>query len=185
MLICAIEILNIIIIIINIPCLRFTFYFFFFCPCYLSQTVQFPAVTICNLNIVKKSFIDRFPEAKEIMGTFDNFMEGKGPGGEGGGGGGPTQPGSPGSNSSSSSSTSFGPPDNRKEAMKDSLNVDSSNAEEKMSLSNVSVDAQAYAEDLIVGLLARHDDTELMKGGHHLHELVFRCNWKDFNCKEG
>lgn len=165
----------------------FTLHFFLFSSfvlnCYPIQTVQFPAVTICNLNIIRKSFISRFPEANKIMGTFDDFMEGKGPEG-----GGPTQPGSSGSNSSSgssSSSTSFGPPDNRKEAMKNSLNVDSSNTEEKIRLSNVSVDAQAYAEDLIVGMLARHNDTELMKGGHHLQELLFRCNWKDFNCKEG
>jgi len=109
-----------------------------------SRTVKFPAVTICNLNMIKQSFIHRFPEAKTIAGLFDDFMEGKPEGGGGGGGpGGPKPSNSSSSNSSSSSSVSLGPPDKRKEAMMTSLNTDSSNADEKLSLSNVSVDSQA------------------------------------------
>lgn len=146
-------------------------------------------MTICNLNMIKQSFLHQFPEAKTIVGKFDNFMEGKheGGGGEGGGGhGGPAASNSSSSNTGSSSgSVSLDPPDKRKEAMMNSLNTDSSNAEEKTTLSNVSVDAQAYAEDLIIGMLAKYNDTDLTKGGHHFHELVYRCNWKDFNCKEG
>ena len=158
--------------------------------------MNFPAVTICNLNIIKQNFLHKFPEAKSIVGTFNNFMEGKPDGGEGDHGGGqPSHGGSSSSSSSSSSSgsnsssaggsVSFGPPDKRKEAMKGSLNTDSSNAEENLSLHNVSVDAQAYAEEMIISMLAKHNDSFLTEGGHHFHELVFRCNWKDFNCKEG
>lgn len=116
------------------------------------------------------------------MGSFDDFMQGKG---DDGGGGRPGPSGPSGSNNASSSSASFGPPDRRKEAMKSSLDMDSSNAEEKLSLSNVSIDSQAYAEDLIVGRLAQHNDTDLMRGGHHFDEFVFRCSWMDFNCKDG
>ena len=149
-------------------------------------------MTICNLNIIKRSFLHNFPEAQTIVGTFDNFMEGKPDGGEGdGGGGNPHGGSSSGSNSSSSGgsssgdSVSFGPPDKRKEAMMGSLKIDSSGAEEDGSLSNVSVDAQAYAEDRIISMLAKYNDSVLTKGGHPFHELVYRCNWKDFNCKEG
>lgn len=156
------------------------------------QTVSFPTVTICNLNIIKRSFLHNFPEAQTIVGTFDNFMEGKPDGGEGdGGGGNPHGGSSSGSNSSSSGgsssgdSVSFGPPDKRKEAMMGSLKIDSSGAEEDGSLSNVSVDAQAYAEDRIISMLAKYNYSVLTKGGHPFHELVYRCNWKDFNCKEG
>lgn len=156
------------------------------------QTVSFPTVTICNLNIIKRSFLHNFPEAQTIVGTFDNFMEGKPNGGEGdGGGGNPHGGSSSGSNSSSSGgsssgdSVSFGPPDKRKEAMMGSLKIDSSGAEEDGSLSNVSVDAQAYAEDRIISILAKYNYSVLTKGGHPFHELVYRCNWKDFNCKEG
>lgn len=154
-----------------------------------SRTVTFPTVTICNLNIVKRSLIGHFPEAKIIMASFDDFMEGKKPQGEYGGGGKPPggRPPPPGLNSSDSggAADSFAPPDKRKEAMKYALKMDSSGAEENLSLDNVSVDSQAYAEDLILGLLAGHNDEDLMKGGHHFKEFVYRCNWRDFNCKEG
>ncbi|KAL9988144.1 hypothetical protein ACROYT_G002552, partial [Oculina patagonica] len=39
------------------------------------RTLQFPAVTICNLNMIKQSFISKFPDANAIMSTFDSFME--------------------------------------------------------------------------------------------------------------
>lgn len=87
--------------------------------------------------------------------------------------------------SSGSSSTSFGPPDRQKEAMKESLKIDDSNAEEHMRLSNVTVDEQAYAEYLILSTLAKQNISDLMDAGHKFNELVFRCNWKDFSCKDG
>ena len=148
-------------------------------------------MTICNLNIIKRSFLHNFPEAQTIVGTFDNYMEGKQDGGEGGGGGNHHGGSSSGSNSSSSGgsssggSVSFGPPDQKREALMESLRIDSSDAEEDGSLSNVSVDTQAYAEDQIISMLAKYNDSVLTKGGHPFHELVYRCNWKDFNCKEG
>lgn len=148
-------------------------------------------MTICNLNIIKRSFLHNFPEAQTIVGTFDNYMEGKQDGGEGGGGGNHHGGSSSGSNSSSSGgsssggSVSFGPPDQKREALMESLRIDSSDAEEDGSLSNVSVDVQAYAEDQIISMLAKYNDSVLTKGGHPFHELVYRCNWKDFNCKEG
>ncbi|XP_044180481.1 degenerin deg-1-like isoform X2 [Acropora millepora] len=139
-----------------------------------SRTVKFPAVTVCNLNMLKRSFVHNFAEAKKIIASFDDFMEGKKRDGEN-----EHLP------SVSGSNTSFGPPDQRRELMKNSLKIDHSGAEEHLSLSNVTVDSQAYAEDLIVGKLAAYDDKKLKEGGHSFHEFVFRCNWKDFNCKEG
>ncbi|XP_020626896.1 degenerin mec-4-like isoform X4 [Orbicella faveolata] len=147
------------------------------------RTVKFPAVTICNLNIIRRSFISRFPEAKAIMSQFNSFIERKDerPGGGGGGPGGPP----PNSSGTNNAPDSFGPPDKRKEAMKKSLKIDSSGAEESSSLNNVTVDEQAYAQDLILSMLAKHNESELERGGHKFHELVFRCNWKDFSCKHG
>ena len=146
-------------------------------------------MTICNLNIIRNSFISRFPEAKAIMSQFNSFIERKdeGPGGGGGGGAPGGGPGGPQTNFTDTNNTphSFGPPDKRKEAMKKSLKIDSSGAEESLSLNNVTVDEQAYAEDLILGMLAKHNETDLERGGHYFHELVFRCNWKDFSCKDG
>jgi len=120
------------------------------------------------------------------MSQFNSFIErpgpgGGGPGGEGGGGG----PGGSTPNDTNNVPDSFGPPDKRKEAMKKSLKIDSSGAEESLSLNNVTVDEQAYAEDLILGMLAKHNESELERGGHDFHELVFRCNWKDFSCIDG
>lgn len=114
------------------------------------------------------------------MSQFDSFIERKDEG-PGGGPGGPP----PNSSGTNNAPDSFGPPDKRKEAMKKSLKIDSSGAEESGSLNNVTVDEQAYAEDLILGMLAKHNETELKRGGHDFHELVFRCNWKDFSCKDG
>lgn len=139
-----------------------------------SRTVKFPAVTVCNLNMLKKSSVRNFAEAKKIIASFDDFMEGKKRDGE-----------NEHLASGSGSNTSFGPPDQRRELMKNSLKIDHSGAEEHLSLSNVTVDSQAYAEDLIVRMLAAYNDKQLKKGGHSFHEFVFRCNWKDFNCKEG
>lgn len=125
------------------------------------------------------------------MSQFNSFIERKDGGqGGGGGGGGPGGPGDPGGQQPNSIDTnntpdSFGPPDKRKEAMKKSLKIDSSGAEESLSLNNVTVDEQAYAEDLILSMLAKHNESELEKGGHDFHEMVFRCNWKDFSCKDG
>ncbi|KAK2566968.1 Amiloride-sensitive sodium channel subunit alpha [Acropora cervicornis] len=139
-----------------------------------SRTVKFPAVTVCNLNMLKKSSVRNFDGAKKIIASFDDFMEGKKRDGEN-----EHLP------SDSESNTSFGPPDQRRELMKKSLKMDHSGAEEHLSLSNVTVDSQAYAEDLIVRMLAAYDDKLLREGGHPFHEFVFRCNWQDFNCKEG
>ncbi|KAL9988145.1 hypothetical protein ACROYT_G002553 [Oculina patagonica] len=69
--------------------------------------------------------------------------------------------------------------------MIDALNPDSSNAEESASLKNVTIDEQAYAQDLILSLLAKQNEKELQKGGHDFHEMVFRCSWNDFSCKDG
>ncbi|XP_022781844.1 amiloride-sensitive sodium channel subunit gamma-2-like [Stylophora pistillata] len=162
------------------------------------RTVQFPAVTICNLNIIRRSKISSFADAKAIVNTFDSFIErepppsghgdkghgDKGHGDKGQEGQGANQSSSS-SLSSSSSSTSFGPLDKQKEAMKESLKIDNSHAEEHISLSNVTVDEQAYAEDLILSTLAKQNISDLMDAGHKFHELVFRCNWKDFSCKSG
>ena len=124
--------------------------------------------------MLKRSSIHNFTGAKKIIASFDDFMEGKKSDGEN-----EHLP------SGSGNNTSFGPPDQRRELMKNSLKIDHSGAEEHLSLSNVTVDSQAYAEDLIVRMLAEFDDKLLQKGGHPFHEFVFRCNWKDFNCKEG
>lgn len=40
-----------------------------------ARTVQFPAVTICNLNIIKRSKMKTFPAAQAIMSQFDSFIE--------------------------------------------------------------------------------------------------------------
>ena len=154
----------------------------FYHPSILLQTVQFPAVTICNLNIIRRSKIRSFGDTEAIVSTFDKFMERE-----------PPKDGhdhdkegaAANQSSSSSSSTSFGPPDRQKEAMKESLKIDDSNAEEHMRLSNVTVDEQAYAEYLILSTLAKQNISDLMDAGHEFNELVFRCNWKDFSCKDG
>lgn len=146
------------------------------------RTVQFPAVTICNLNIIRRSKIRSFGDAEAIVSTFDKFMEREPPKD----GHDHDKEGAAANQSSSgSSSTSFGPPDRQKEAMKESLKIDDSNAEEHMRLSNVTVDEQAYAEYLILSTLAKQNMSDLMDAGHEFNELVFRCNWKDFSCKDG
>ena len=124
--------------------------------------------------MLKKSSVHNFEGAKKIIASFDDFMEGKKSDGQ-----------NEHLSSGSGNNTSFGPSDQGRELIKNSLKIDHSGAEENLSLSNVTVDSQAYAEDLIVRMLAEFDDKLLQKGGHPFHEFVFRCNWKDFNCKEG
>lgn len=64
------------------------------------------------------------------------------------------------------------------------LNTDSSNAEEILNLENVTIDPEEYTKEQVLINLANYNEAELEKGGHHFRELVFRCNFKGFSCKD-
>lgn len=64
------------------------------------------------------------------------------------------------------------------------LNTDSSNAEEILNLENVTIDPEEYIKEQVLINLANYNEAELEKGGHHFRELVFRCNFKGFSCKD-
>ena len=127
-------------------------------------------MTICNLNIIKRSFIHRFKDVDGILGSFENFVEGKH---------------NISADGNETKRRTFGPPDKRKKAMMNSLKTDSSQAQTDVKLSNVSVDAEGYAKDQMLSALATYDDEHLARGGHQFNEMVFRCSWKDFSCREG
>lgn len=64
------------------------------------------------------------------------------------------------------------------------LNTDSSNAEEILNLENVTIDPEEYIKEQVLINLTNYNEAELEKGGHHFRELVFRCNFKGFSCKD-
>lgn len=144
------------------------------------QTVAFPSVTICNLNIVKKSKLKRFSDVQEFMRSFSSFANQRPVNNSNSGHGMGNASGS-----SSSSSSSFGPPSRMKNALKKELTGDSSEAEEKVTLGNVTFDDQTYAEETMISQLGNHRDDDLQDAGHAFEELVYRCTWGGFSCNEG
>ena len=64
------------------------------------------------------------------------------------------------------------------------LRTDSSNAEEILNLENVTLDPEEYTKQRLLINLANYNESELEKGGHGFRELVFRCNFKGFSCKD-
>lgn len=64
------------------------------------------------------------------------------------------------------------------------LRTDSSNAEEILNLENVTIDPEEYTRQRLLIDLANYKESELEKGGHHFRELVFRCSFKGFSCKD-
>lgn len=64
------------------------------------------------------------------------------------------------------------------------LNTDSSNAEEILNLENVTIDPEEYTKQQLLINLASYNESELERGGHRFRELVFRCYFKGFSCKD-
>ena len=118
---------------------------FLICELFL-QTIRFPAVTICNLNIIRKSFLRKFSRVDTNNSLPDKEIT---------------------------------------NALKHFLNTDATNAEEILNLENVTIDPEEYTKQRLLINLANYDESELEKGGHRFRELVFRCNFKGFSCKDG
>jgi len=114
------------------------------------RSIKFPAVTICNLNIIRKSFLRKFSRADTNTSrmTRDLFDEEK------------------------------------INTLKRFLNTDSSNAEEILNLENVTIDPEEYTKQQLLINLASYNESELERGGHRFRELVFRCYFKGFSCKD-
>ncbi|XP_032232203.2 degenerin mec-4 [Nematostella vectensis] len=127
-----------------------------------SEVTNFPSVTICNMNMIKKSQLQHFPQVKRLVDTFNNMTS---------------------SNSSLNSSAFMDT--NREKAEKDRLSLNTKNSKNKVILNNVNIDMQRYIEDKIVQYLSMSDTTKLMKAGHVFRELVFRCVWNGFVCNKG
>lgn len=64
------------------------------------------------------------------------------------------------------------------------LKTDSSDAEENLNLENVTIDPEEYIKERLLISLANYSKSDLERGGHHFRELVFRCNFKGFSCKD-
>lgn len=142
--------------------------FLIFITLIVSQPIIFPAVTVCNLNNIKKSFLHKFPDADSIASSFNSSVmrsdEGPHP----------------------KNLTSHLPDEQIKKVMMNFLKTDaSSNAEETSTLENVTMDRETYTQRLILIKLAKYKQAELEKGGHHFHELVFRCAFQTFSCQDG
>ena len=64
------------------------------------------------------------------------------------------------------------------------LKTDSSDADENLHLENVTIDPEEYIKQRLLINLANYSESDLEKGGHRFRELVFRCNFKGFSCKD-
>ena len=116
-------------------------------------------MTICNLNIIRKSFHNRKFSAVDtntsqiiadtkLDPTRDLFDEEK------------------------------------IDTLKRFLKTDSSDAEENLNLENVTIDPEEYVRQRLLINLASYSESDLEKEGHRFRELVFRCNFKGFSCKD-
>lgn len=126
-------------------------------------------MTICNLNILKKSFLHKFPDADTIASSFNSSKLTRV------------------KSSADFKNSTIDVADLSEQirnVMKNSLKTDASGAEETLTLENVTIDAETYTESLLLTKLAEHKQAELVKGGHNFHELVFRCAFQTFSCQD-
>ena len=115
-------------------------------------------MTICNLNIIRKSFLREASHVDTNASriTADTELDPTG-----------------------------GLFDEEKiNILKHFLRTDSSDAEENLNLENVTIDPEEYIKQRLLINLANYSESDLEKGGHHFRELVFRCNFKGFSCKD-
>ena len=106
-------------------------------------------MTICNLNIIRKSFLSKASRVDTNTSriTADSDEE-------------------------------------KINILKRFLKTDSSDAEENLNLENVTIDPEEYIKQRLLINLANYSKSDLERGGHHFRELVFRCNFKGFSCKD-
>ncbi|XP_048584124.1 degenerin unc-8 [Nematostella vectensis] len=126
------------------------------------EVTNFPAVTICNLNMIKKKNLANFTQSKKIFDDFEAFVS---------------------SNSSMDSSAFLG--SKMETVLKDRLSMDSNDGSNSVSLDDTSMDTELYVEDMLIRHMAMVDDKDLIKAGHEFDELVFRCVWNGFTCNKG
>ena len=118
-------------------------------------------MTICNLNIIRKSFLHKFSHVDTNTSRMIEFASDPEP-----------------------DQTLDLVDEEKINTLKRFLRTDSSNAEEILNLENVTIDPEEYTQQRLLINLANYNESELEKGGHRFRELVFRCNFKGFSCKD-
>ncbi|XP_032235399.2 degenerin mec-4 isoform X2 [Nematostella vectensis] len=121
-----------------------------------SPTLNFPAVTICNLNAMKKDSLSAFPEAEGLLKRYNEMSQ---------------------SNGTFDVLYLLGD-DELQDLAKGYIAKNEETA-------NISIDTQLILEDLMVHTLAKSDQQKLERAGHRFEELVFRCSWNMFTCNKG
>lgn len=153
--------------------LRTHLHAFFFCL--NLQSLDFPAVTICNLNMLKRKNVRNIRLNQVIQDMekrrYDREM------------------GIPGRINTTNTNTTEASIQKHIQAMestkKESLLSRATNSGERDLLSDVGVDTANLETKFLDMILKSIPEEELSSIGHNLNEMLKHCRWYSFSCKKG
>ncbi|XP_028411254.1 amiloride-sensitive sodium channel subunit alpha-like isoform X2 [Dendronephthya gigantea] len=126
------------------------------------KNIDFPSVTVCNLNQYRRSRIRNVSSIDEIIRMYSDAKRNK----------------SDGSNFENSINK-------QKRAFKKEFNNDVDDDDEgDISDDNIEIDEDFIIEELVAIRSADYDLEDLKKAGHQFNTIL-SCTWRGFNCKEG
>ncbi|CAB3990401.1 amiloride-sensitive sodium channel subunit gamma-2-like [Paramuricea clavata] len=126
------------------------------------KNIDFPSVTVCNLNQFRLSKVQNLTKIEAILRDFSNNKRNK-------------SDGSSFENSVEAQSKAF----------KEKFNNDIDDDGQNIGDGQISVDEGKVIEELVAIAAAAVDEDELKNAGHQFHDMLLSCSWKGFDCKSG
>ena len=122
--------------------------------------MEFPSVTVCNLNQFRKSKIKDLPEIYEQLESYLN----------------------PNRKESSDFDKKFSTQTN---SFKKDASLNSDINDDNTALDNVEIKDNYILGEIIAQATSDYEEDELMKVGHQFKNLLLECSWMGLDCKTG
>mgnify|MGYP002803827811 FL=1 len=127
------------------------------------KNIDFPSVTVCNLNQFRMREIKKVPDIGDILRDYFDDKRNK----------------SDGSNFEMSVSK-------QTKAFKKEFNNDFDDGDgEDIDDSEISLDEDVVVDELIAIAASDYTHDELRQVGHQFHDMILSCSWKGFDCMSG
>ncbi|CAB4033311.1 amiloride-sensitive sodium channel subunit gamma-2-like, partial [Paramuricea clavata] len=123
------------------------------------KNINFPSVTVCNLNQFRKSKLQEVKSIQDILQRFSNENR----------------------NTSDGSILEVSLKRLRKMLMKDLAHDDDDDDD----LGDVDVDEDVLLEQFVAILASNYNKTHLKQVGHQFDDTILSCSWKGANCRTG
>jgi 3-dehydroquinate dehydratase len=125
----------------------------------LLQEIDFPSVTVCNLNQFRMKGIKNLSEIDEIIELYLHV------------------------NRSKSDGSKFeNSVEKQTKAFKNEFNADEDDDIDDV---DISLDEDVVVDELIAIAASQYTQEELMKVGHQFEDMILSCSWKGFDCLTG